>query len=125
MKTRLLMLLLLLTYTSAAQAGFIRLIAFKLKPACTIANFMVINKDMNQFSNEHGVSAEVMLPVFTDTPDVYIWKLRYKNAKAWGGGNDAFWLGVYAEDPIQTKVYTRLLECTEIIYSHGYRTMAK
>jgi hypothetical protein len=63
MKARFLMQLLLLTYTSAAQAGFIRLIAFKLNPACTSADFLVINQDMNQFSNEHGVSAEVMLPI--------------------------------------------------------------
>lgn len=125
MKTRLLVFLLLFTFTSVAQADFIRVIGFKLKPACTIADFLVINVDMNQFSNEHGVTAEVMVPVFTDTPDAYAWTLRYKNSAAWGAGNDAFWLGVYSEDPIESKIYKRLMECAELLYSHGYRTMAK
>lgn len=125
MKTRLLMLLLLVTFTCVARADFVRVIGFKLKPACTIADFMVVNEDMNQFSNQHGVTAEVMVPVFSDTPDVYGWTLRYKNSAAWGAGNDAFWLGVYSEDPIETKVYKRLMECAELLYSHGYRTLVK
>jgi hypothetical protein len=125
MKTKIAALLILCAASSIAYADFIRTIAFTLKPDCSIAKFMTINTHMNEFARQNGLIAEVMVPVFGEETDLHMWVLRYKSSAAWGKGNDAFWGGVYSEDPVETQIYKLINECIDIQYSHGWRTLQK
>jgi hypothetical protein len=113
-------------FSPITQADFVRTLVFNLKPDCSREDFMTLHLQMKEFSNTAGMEAEIMVPVFGPEPlNVFAWVFRYPSAAEWGKGNDAFWGGVYSGNPLESKIWKEILECIDVHYSRGWRTMAK
>ena len=122
MKTRTLLCAAALACSPFAQAEFLDVIAFKLKPACTMADFIQLNKEMNDWGKKYNMTSEVAVPVFSDNPAGSAWLGRTPNAAAFGKVWDAWRTAVDNADPVVKKMNDRWSECTETVYRRGFDT---
>lgn len=122
MKKQLLLGLSLGLYASLVQAAYLDVLAFKLKPACTLKDFIALNQQMNEWGKPYNLTAEVVVPVFSDMPDGYAWVGRTPNAEAFGKAWDTWRAAVVkGEEPV-SKLNARWTECTEVVYRRGFDT---
>ena len=122
MKKQLLLGLSLGLCASLVQAAYLDVLAFKLKPACTLKDFIALNQQMNEWGKPYNLTAEVVVPVFSDMPDGYAWVGRTPNAETFGKAWDTWRAAeVKGEEPV-SKLNARWTECTEVVYRRGFDT---
>jgi len=120
MKKQLLLGLSLSIFATLVQADYLDVLAFKLKPACTLKDFIALNQQMNEWGKPYNMTSEVVVPVFSDMPDGYAWVGRTPNAAAFGKAWDAWRTAVVkGEEPV-SKLNARWSECTDTAYRRSF-----
>ena len=120
MKKQLLLGLSLSLCTSLAQADYLDVLAFKLKPACSLKDFIVLNQQMNEWGKPYNLTGEVVVPVFSETPDGYAWVGRTPDASTFGKAWDAWRAGVISNEEPVSKLNARWTECTTVTSRRGF-----
>lgn len=122
MKNRLIACLLLSSIACVAQADYLDVIAFKLRPACSMADFQQLNKQMNDWGKKYGLRSEVVVPIYSDVPYGVAWIGRNSDATSGGKAWDAWRTARDAgEEPVKS-MNARWTECTEISYRRAFDT---
>lgn len=122
MKRQLLLGLILSICATLAQADYLDVLAFKLKPDCTLKDFIVLNQQMNEWGKAYNLTSEVIVPVFSDTPDGYAWVGRTPSAEAFGKAWDAWRTAVVKGEAPVSKLNARWQTCTAMSYRRSFDT---
>jgi hypothetical protein len=104
------------------QADYLDVLAFKLKPACSVKDFVALNQQMNDWGKAYNMTSEVVIPVFSDDLYGMAWVGRTPNATAFGKAWDAWRMARdKGEAPVST-LDARWTECTEVVYRRSFDT---
>lgn len=113
---------LLLTMATPAMADHYDVIEFKLKDACSLAAYLQVVKDFNEWGKGHGYRAEIASKVQHPDLTTLIWIGRSANAAAFGKAWDTWRDAQASPDSVPAKLNARLDACSTSLNRAGMDT---
>jgi hypothetical protein len=115
-----LMAALLLTLSMPAMADHYDVIEFKLKDGCTLATYLQVVKDFNEWGKGYGYRAEVANKVHHNDLTTLLWLGRSANAAAFGRAWDT-WRDAQADaNSAPAKLNARFAACSTNVSRRSY-----
>ncbi|MBF7729153.1 hypothetical protein [Pseudomonas sp. N040] len=106
--------------SALVQADYLDVIDVKLKPACTLKDFIALNKEMNEWGKPYNMTGEVVTSIFSDAPNSTAWVGRSPDATSFGKAWDAWRTARDKGEAPVSKLNARWVECTEILYRRAF-----
>jgi len=111
---------LLLTMSVPATADHYDVIEFKLKDGCSLATYLQVVKDFNEWGKGHGYRAEVASKVQHPDLTTLLWIGRSANAAAFGKAWDT-WRNAQADaNSAPAKLNARFAACSTNVSRRSY-----
>ncbi len=112
----------LLFVATASHAGHLDVISFTLKDDCSLAKYLEIVSDFNEWAGAYGYQTEIAVPVHQNDLQTIGWLGRSANAETFGKAYDAWSAGLRNNDSVPAQLAARFSECGNTNESrHAYQ----
>ena len=112
----------LLALPCASLADHLDVIETKLNQGCSLASYLAVVKDFNEWGKAHGYKAEILVPLQRANLESFFWVGRSASSEAFGKAWDA-WRDAQANaDSVPAKLNARLDACSTSLNRSGMDT---
>jgi len=101
----------LLLMASTSYAGHLDVISFTLDEDCSLATYLEIVDDFNEWGEAYGYQTEIAAPLFHDNFDTHYWLGRSASNEAFGKAYDAWTAAQADSDSVPARLNARFGEC--------------
>ena len=106
---------------SPAFAAHLDVIQSKIKPDCSVAQYVAIMNDFNSsWGRANGYHAEMAVPLQSDSFEAVFWLGRSANAAAFGKAWDTWRDALANPESVPAKLQARFDACTVQMSRRGY-----
>lgn len=120
MKT-LLATILLFAASSAYSVEHLDVIKVKIKPECSVAEYVAITEDFNEsWGKAHGYHAWVAVPIQSEDLYTVWWMGTSANAATYGAAWDTWRDAQSDPESVEAKLWARFLACSDNAGRWGY-----
>ena len=102
----------LLAAAGSAHAEYKDVIAFQMTGECSVAKYMEIVADFNEWAAPRGYQAQVFMPLDSDDLQTYYWVGTSADTETFGKAHDAWLAGVMSGDSGPAELNERFTECS-------------
>lgn len=97
-------------------------ISFTLKEDCSLAKYLEIVSDFNEWGEAYGYQTEIAAPVFNGDLNTHYWLGRSANSEAFGKAHDAWEAAQADANSVPAQLNARFRECGNTNESrHAYQ----
>ena len=112
----------LLAMPCASFADHLDVMEFKLHQSCTLASYLAVVNDFNEWGKSHGYKAEILVPLQRANLETMFWVGRSANTETFGKAWDV-WRDAQANpDSVEAKLNARLDACGTSLNRAGMDT---
>lgn len=112
----------LLALPCASLADHLDVIETKLNQGCSLASYLAVVKDFNEWGKAHGYKAEILVPLQRANLETIFWVGRSASAEAFGKAWDAWRDAQSNADSVPAKLNARLDACSTSLNRSGMDT---
>jgi hypothetical protein len=112
----------LLAVPCASLADHLDVIETKLKEGCSLASYLAVVRDFNEWGKGYGYKAEILVPLQRSNLETIFWVGRSASAESFGKAWDAWRDAQASTDSVAAKLNARLDACSTSLNRSGMDT---